>query len=218
MRVVSLNVGRPRPVAWDGGEVLTGIYKDPVSNRRVVRRTNIEGDGQADLRVHGGVDKAVYLYPLEHYAYWAAELGVDAFPHGQFGENLTSEGLLEDDVCIGDVFRIGTALLEVSQPRSPCYKLGIRMNDPGFPARFTASGRIGFYLRVLEEGEIAAGDAIERVSRGEGAVSMAEAFALRHLARGDADGWRRVLAVPALAASWRKHFEQRLGNVSSADK
>lgn len=211
MRVVSLNVGRPRAVLYEGREVLTGIYKDPVSDRRRVRRTNIDGDGQADLRVHGGVDKAVYLYPLEHYAYWASELGVPGFPHGQFGENLTSEGLLDDDVHIGDVFRIGTALLEVSQPRSPCFKLGIRMGDTAFPARFTASRRAGFYLRVLEEGETAAADAIERVSRGEGALSVAEVFALRHIARGDVEQWRRASRLPALAESWRRHFEQRLG-------
>lgn len=210
MRIVSLNVGRPRPVAYDGREVLTGIYKDPVSDRRTVRRTNIDGDGQADLRVHGGADKAVYLYPLEHYAYWARELGVAGFPHGQFGENLTSEGLLEGDVHIGDVFRVGTALLEVSQPRSPCYKLGIRMGAAAFPARFTASRRTGFYLRVLEEGALAAGDAIQRVSRGAGALSVADAFALRHAAKGSPDEWRRALAAPALAESWRRHFEQRL--------
>lgn len=210
MRVVSLNVGRPRAVPCDGREVLTGIYKDPVSDRRRVRKTNIDGDGQADLRVHGGVDKAVYLYPLEHYAYWAAEVGVSGFPHGQFGENLTSEGLLEGDVCIGDVFRIGTALLEVSQPRSPCFKLGIRMGNAAFPARFTASRRVGFYLRVLEEGELGAGDTIECVSRGEGGMTVARIFALRHLPSGDAQQWRRACALPALAASWRRHFEQRL--------
>ncbi|BAU46857.1 molybdenum cofactor biosysynthesis protein [Sulfurifustis variabilis] len=210
MRVVSLNVGRPRAVPHEGREVLTGIYKDPVSGRRAVRRLNIDGDGQADLRVHGGADKAVYLYPLEHYAYWAAELGVGLFPHGQFGENLTTEGLLEEAVCIGDVFRVGTTLLEVSQPRSPCYKLGIRMGDAGFPARFTASRRIGFYLRVLQEGELAAGNAIERVSRGEGELTVADVFALRHVASGDPERWRRALAVPALADSWRRHFEQRL--------
>ncbi len=211
MKLLSVNVGRPRPVPYQDGVVSTGIYKEPVTGRVWVRRLNLEGDGQADLRVHGGEHKAVYAYPFEHYASWARELGRDDLVHGQFGENLTVEGLLEERVNIGDVYRIGEALLQVSQPRSPCFKLGIRMGDAQFPARFTAENRTGFYLRVPEEGRIAAGDAIERVGQAKDSISVRDAFRLRHGSGGTCAEYERASRVEALTPSWRAAFEKRLG-------
>src|SRR3954465_3364904 len=168
MKLASVNVSLPRPVEFRGQSGATSIFKEPTEGRVRVRRLSLEGDWQADLRYHGGLNKAVYAYPSEHYAAWAQELGRADLRPGQFGENLTVDGLTEDTVRLGDVFRIGTALLQVTQPRYPCYKLGIRMGDPAFPRRFLASGRTGFYLRVVEEGELGAGDAIELTERSDG--------------------------------------------------
>jgi MOSC domain-containing protein YiiM len=176
------------------------------------RRLNLDGDGQADLRVHGGEHKAVYAYPSEHYAFWARELARNDLVHGQFGENLTVEGLLEVQVNIGDVFRVGEALLQVSQPRSPCFKLGIRMGDESFPARFTAENRTGFYLRVLEEGRIAAGDAIQRIEQGETSISVRDAFRLRHGSGGTRAEYERGAQVSALTPNWRAAFEKKLSS------
>jgi MOSC domain-containing protein YiiM len=209
MRIVSVNVGMPAPLRRaDGAEVPSGIVKAAVAGRVRVGRTNLAGDGQADLSVHGGPDKAVYAYPHEHYARWAAELGRDDLVPGIFGENLTVEGLAEDDVLIGDRFRAGAALLEVSQPRMPCFKLGIRMGDPGFLKPFLRSGRLGFYLRVLEEGHLAAGDAIARAGRGDPEVSI------RSLARLFAEGgaseeFSRAAAAPALEDGWKVWMLER---------
>ena len=155
--LVSLNVGKPREVDRDGEKIATGIFKRPVEGRVALRATNLEGDGQADLSVHGGIHKAVYVYSCDHYAFWREALGREDLRYGQFGENFSVAGWTDDQVHIGDVFRVGTALLEVSQPRDPCMKLGLRMGDARFPKRFLASGRPGFYLRVLEEGEVGAG-------------------------------------------------------------
>lgn len=210
MKLLSVNVGRPRPVPYRDNVISTGIYKEPVAGPVWVRRLNLEGDGQADLKVHGGEHKAVYAYPSEHYAFWARELGRDDLVHGQFGENLTVEGLLEEWVNIGDVFRIGRTLLQVSQPRSPCFKLGIRMGDAHFPARFTAANRTGFYLRVLEEGQVAAGDAIDLVKRAEGSISVRNAFRLRHGTGGTHAEYEHAARVCALTPSWRAVFEKRL--------
>src|SRR5262249_2371294 len=157
----------PKLVEFRGQAVSTSILKEPVGGRVLVRRLSLEGDWQADLRSHGGMNKAVHAYPLEHYARWSQELGRDDLRPGQFGENLTLEGLTEEMVRLGDVIRVGSALLQVTQPRYPCFRLGIRMGDPLFPRRFLASGRTGFYLRVLQEGEVAAGDALELVERSE---------------------------------------------------
>ena len=165
MRVMSVNVGMPREVDRRGMKILTGIFKEPVASRLAVRRLNIEGDGQADLTVHGGPDKAVYAYPSEHYGPWREQLGRELAP-GMFGENLTTEGLLEDAVHIGDEFRVGTARLVVTQPRLPCFKLGIRFGDPGIVKSFVRAGKPGIYFSVLEEGEVAAGDPIERTRGG----------------------------------------------------
>jgi len=172
-KLLSVNVGRPREVEHLGRTVRTAIFKEPVAGPVRVGRTNLEGDRQADLRVHGGPEKAVYAYDLSAYEHWRRELGRE-LPFGQFGENLTVEGLPETEVSIDDVYRVGGALLQVSHPRSPCYKLGIRMGSPAFLKTFLESGRTGFYLRVLEEGDVQAGDAIELVRREPEAPTVLE--------------------------------------------
>lgn len=209
MILISVNVGRPRPVPHEGRVVSTGIFKEAVVGPVFLRRLNLDGDGQADRRVHGGADKAVYAYPFEHYAFWEAETGRKDFAHGQFGENFTVTGLLEDAVCIGDEFRIGAARVQVTQPRSPCYKLGIRLGDVNFPARFTAANRSGFYLRVLQEGRVAAGDVIERVAHDPSSLCVRDVFRLRH-GRGTRAEYERAVKLPALSPNWRAVFEKRL--------
>jgi MOSC domain-containing protein YiiM len=208
VRIASVNVGLPAPLPGDGGGVLSGIVKAPVAGRVRVGRTNLDGDGQADLTVHGGPDKAVYAYPLQHYAAWAADLGRDDLVTGIFGENLTLEGADEQDVLVGDRFRVGTALLEVSQPRIPCFKLGIRMGDPHFLAPFLRSGRTGFYLRVLEEGHLAAGDPVERVTRGEGGVTVREVARL-FAGVDDPGAYSRAAGAPALTDGWKVRMLER---------
>lgn len=211
MKLIAVSVGRPRAVPDSHrGTVRTGIWKAPVDGPVRVGRLNLAGDEQADLVNHGGADKAVYGYPVEHYAPWRRELGRDDLAPGGFGENLTTEGMLEPDVCIGDRFCIGSAVLEVSQPRTPCFKLGLRLGDARMVKRFLASGRCGFYFRVVEEGELRAGDAIERIATGAGALSVAEVNRLMHHARDDRAGAARAAALPALAAGWRAEFEARL--------
>jgi MOSC domain-containing protein YiiM len=164
MKLLSVNVSRPKDMTYRGKTVMTGIFKMPVPGRVMVRTLNVDGDQQADLTVHGGPDQAVYVYPHEHYAYWSHELNRDDFSFGQFGENFTTEGLLETEVRVGDVFRIGSALVQVTNPRIPCFKLMTKMNNFRLAEPFLASGRTGFYARVLEEGEVGAGDTIERVA------------------------------------------------------
>ncbi len=173
-RLLSVNVGLPRTVEFQGHRIRTGIFKEPVASRVHVGKLDLDGDRQADLTVHGGPDKAVYVYDLSGYAHWRRALSRD-LPFGQFGENLTVEGMPETEVRIGDTYRIGTALLQVSQPRSPCFKLAMKMEMPDFPRRFLAAGRTGFYFRVLEEGEVGAGDTITRVSREPGEITVLEA-------------------------------------------
>ncbi len=209
MKLISVNVGMPRTLAQGDRTVTTGIFKEPVAGPVFLRRLNLDGDGQADLRVHGGEYKAVYVYPLEHYAFWAGELGRDGFSCGQFGENFTITGLLEDAVCIGDEFQVGEARVQVSQPRSPCFKLGIRMGDDQFPARFAAANRTGFYLRVLEEGVVTVGDAIVRVAHDADSLSVRDVFRLRHDGGTRAE-YERAVQLPALSWSWRSVFEKRL--------
>src|SRR5216683_8322272 len=174
MKLVSINVGLPREVRWHGKTVLTSIFKAPVEGSVKVRRLNLEGDRQSDLNVHGGADKAVYVYPAEHYAFWRAELpGVD-LPWGAFGENLTTQGLMEDGVHIGDRFRIGSAELVVTQPRMPCFKLGIRFGQADMVKRFSNSRRTGFYVAVVQEGEVEAGNTIELLGRNAHQVTVAD--------------------------------------------
>ena len=209
MTLISINVGFPREIIHGGRAVNTGIFKVPVAGPVWLGRLNLAGDGQADLRVHGGADKAVYVYPFEHYAFWAGELARNDFSHGQFGENFTTEGLLEDEVSIGDVFRIGVARVQVTQPRSPCFKLGIRMGDENFPARFAAANRTGFYLRVQEEGMVKAGDAIDRIERAIDSMSVRDVFRLRHVGGTHAQV-EHAARLPGLSSSWRAAFEKRL--------
>jgi MOSC domain-containing protein YiiM len=176
MKLVSMQVGRPREVRWRRTTVTTGIFKEPVTGRIMLRRNNLDGDGQADLSVHGGWDKAVYVYPSEHYPVWRAELPGMHLPYGMFGENFTTEGLDESSVHIGDRFRIGGAVVEVTQPRMPCYKLGIRFGKPDMPKRFHASGRCGFYLAVLQEGEVGVGDVVERIARNGHGLAVIDSY------------------------------------------
>jgi MOSC domain-containing protein YiiM len=176
MKLVSIQVGRPRKVRWGGTWVSTGIYKEPVHGRIKLHRLNLEGDEQADLTVHGGWDKAVYVYPSEHYAFWRQELSGEPLPYGIFGENFTTEGLNEESVRIGDQFKVGETILEVTQPRMPCYKLGIRFRRPDMPKRFHASGRCGWYLAVLQEGIVSAGDVWTRIRRNDQHMSVIESY------------------------------------------
>ncbi len=202
--LVSVNVGLPREIEWRGQVVRTGIWKEPVEGPRTVRHLNVDGDGQGDLNGHGGEQRAVYVYQLESYRYWQNRLDRDDFGFGQFGENFTVEGLADDEVCIGDRYRIGTALVEVTQPRVTCYRLGIRMDEPQMAALLVAHGRPGFYLRVLEEGDVRAGDTIEKVTTGPEAMTVADINALLYLAgHHDDDQLRRALRIPALSPGWQ---------------
>ncbi len=209
-RLISVNVGEPRELLWMGRTVKTGIFKDAIRGRVAVRRLNLNGDKQADLSVHGGLDKAVYLYPAEHYVYWQEEYPGMQLPWGMFGENLTTEGMLEDEVSIGDQFRVGSVELMVTQPRLPCYKLGIRFGRDDIIKRFMAAGRPGFYLRVLQEGEVGAGDTIERISRDNGEVTVSDVFRLIGKDRDDTETLRRAVQVKTLPDSLRSHFLNNL--------
>jgi MOSC domain-containing protein YiiM len=210
MRVTSVNVGLPREVEWRAEAVETAIFKAPVSGPVAVTRLNLAGDRQADLSVHGGPDKAVYAYPSEHYAYWREELPNVALPWGGFGENLTVEGIAEADVRVGDVLRIGTAELVVTQPRLPCYKLNARFQRPDMVKRFLRSRRTGFYLAVRKEGHLSAGDSIELVQSDPSAIGVTEIVTLYTNKEESGDLLRRALTTAALPRSWRDHFRLRL--------
>jgi ferredoxin-NADP reductase/MOSC domain-containing protein YiiM len=207
VRLLSVNVGLPRDFAWQGKTVHTGIWKTPVQGPRTVRRINIDGDGQGDLAGHGGEHRAVYVYQHESYRYWQSHLGRNDFAYGQFGENFTVDGLPDTEVCIGDHYRIGGALFEVTQPRVTCYRLGIRMNEPEMAALLVRHGRPGFYLRVLEEGEVEAGDEITLVGSGPERMSVSEINALLYLPGHPHDGLERALRIPALSAGWRRSLK-----------
>lgn len=210
MRVVSLNVARPRIVMWNNQPVSTGIFKEPIEGRIMLRTLNLDGDRQADLSVHGGINKAVYAYPLEHYDFWRGELPDMELAHGAFGENFTTEGLTEESVCIGDRFRIGAAEVSVTQPRMPCYKLGIKFKRAEIIKRFLLSLRSGFYFAVVREGEVGAGDEIELISRDAHEVSVRDVVRLYADEKGNAVLLRRAIAVEALPESWRTHFQAQL--------
>lgn len=215
MKLVSVNVGEPRQVLWKGEIVTTAIFKAPVDRAVRLRKLNLDGDRQADLQVHGGADKAVYAYPSEHYAFWRAELpGVD-LPWGSFGENFTTEGLREDATFIGDRYRVGSAVVMVTQPRMPCYKLGVKFGDDRMVRRFLASRRTGFYFSVLEEGVVRAGDAMELVSHDERSIAVADITRLYVEKTPDPDLLRRALQAAALPANWRDYFFRRFKSVAS---
>jgi MOSC domain-containing protein YiiM len=208
MKLISVNVGLPREVTWKEKTVSTGIFKEPVNDRVMVRSLNLEGDGQADLTVHGGLDKAVYVYPFEHYDYWRSELPDTDLPLGIFGENFTTTGLKEAEVNIGDRFRIGNLILMVTQPRLPCYKLGIRFGRPDMVKRFLASRRTGFYFRVLQEGEVGVGDTLELVSRDDRHITVADITRLYVRDEENPDLLRRAAQLEALPQSWRNYFQR----------
>jgi ferredoxin-NADP reductase/MOSC domain-containing protein YiiM len=210
-RLVSVNVGLPREITWQGQTVVTGIWKEPVEGPRTVRRLNVDGDGQGDLKGHGGEHRAVYVYQLDSYRYWQDQMRRDDFTYGQFGENFTVEGLGDDEVCIGDRYRVGSALFEVTQPRVTCYRVGIRMDEPGMAALLVAHGRPGFYFRVLEEGDVRAGDEVMRIATGRETMTVADVNALLYLAgRHDIEQLRRALRIPALSPGWQESLRALL--------
>ncbi len=210
MHVISVNVGEPKKLSLNGEIVETAIYKKPVKGPVAVRRLNLDGDRQADLTAHGGLDKAIYGYPAEHYEFWQEQFPEMDLPWGMFGENLSLIGLLEDSVHIGDQFQVGTARLMVTQPRLPCYKLGIKFEREDIIKRFLVSGRTGFYFAVLEEGEVAAWDAIRLLQQDEHQLTVADLVSLYREDKYNLDLIRRVLAVEALADEWREYFQERL--------
>src|SRR5499427_246600 len=198
-RLLSVNVGLPKELDWRGRKVHTAVWKTPVEGRRMVRRLNIDGDGQGDLHGHGGEQRAVYVYQIDSYHYWEKRLGRSDFTYGQFGENFTVEGLPDDQVCIGDRYRIGSALFEVTQPRVTCYRVGLRMNEPRMAALLVAHHRPGFYFRVLEEGDVGAGDEIVKVAEGSERLTVAAIDALLYLPGAAKEGLERALRIPALS-------------------
>lgn len=210
MKLVSVNVGLPREVTWKGKTVCTGIFKEPINDRVMVRSLNLDGDGQADLTVHGGLDKAVYVYPFEHYNYWRSELPDTELTPGIFGENFTVTGFKEEELNIGDRFQVGTVQLMVTQPRLPCYKLGIRFGRPDMVKRFLASRRTGFYFRVLQEGEVGTGDTLELVSRDENNIAVADITQLYTREKTDSELLHRAAQLEALPASWRDYFQEQI--------
>ena len=210
MKLMSVNVGVPRTVDWNGRQVTTAIFKHPVDGPRFVGRLNVAGDRQADLAAHGGEHRAVFVYQIESYRYWQEQLGRGEFSYGQFGENFTVEGLADDQVCIGDRYRIGTALFEVTQPRVTCYRVGIRMDEPRMPALLVSHRRPGFYLRVLEEGTVEAGDEIEQVATGPEGMTVADIDALLYLPARSRRDLIRAIRIPALSRGWKGSFRELL--------
>jgi len=216
-RLLSVNVGLPRDIEWNGRTVHTGIWKNPVRGRCRVSRLNLDGDGQGDLAGHGGEQRAVFVYQIESYRYWQEQLRRTDFVHGQFGENFTIEGLPDDAVCVGDRYQIGSALFEVTQPRVTCYRVGIRMNEPRMPALLTSSGRPGFYFRVLQEGAVDAGDEIVKVGEAKERMTVAEINALLYSPNHGRDRLERALRIEALSPGWRSSFEALLHSQTSGN-
>ncbi len=210
MRLLSVNVSQPIAVEIGEQRYHTGIYKSAVAGRLWLGRAQLAGDGQADMENHGGPNRAVYCYPHEHYAYWSEELGRDDFEYGQFGENLTAQGLLENAVCVGDAFRVGEAIIQVTQPRVPCYKLANKLGIPDFAKTFLRANRSGFYARVLEQGSVGAGDVILPVQKDPVGMTVAEVNAALYLDKGDRAAVERALQIEALSPGWRRSFEKLL--------
>jgi MOSC domain-containing protein YiiM len=216
MKLVSVNIGLPREVMWHGRSVTTGIFKQPVEGRVSLRRLNLDGDRQADLTVHGGEYKAVYCYPIEHYDFWKRELPGSEFPTAIFGENFTTDDLREDSVHIGDRFSIGSAEVIVTQPRLPCYKLGVRFQSDDMVKRFLASGRTGFYFAVTHEGEVGAGDEIKVIARDPNGVAVSEItrlYTAKRYGDDEVNSIQRALLVAALPESWKAYLQERLQKV-----
>ena len=209
-KIISVNVGAPRIVMSNGDPVSTGIFKKPVAGRVMLRTLNLEGDRQADLSVHGGPSKAVYAYPSEHYEYWKRELPEMKLPWGMFGENFTTLGLIESEINIGDEFRVGSAAVMVTEPRMPCYKLGIKFGRADIVKRFLASGRTGFYFAVLQEGEVGAGDSIDLIEKNKDSLAVSDITALYTHEKHNVGLLRRAMEVEALPESWKDYFQHRL--------
>ena len=218
MKLVSVNIGLPKLVERKGEPVSTGIFKKPVTGQVILGTLNLDGDRQADLSVHGGVSKAVYAYPSEHYDFWRRELPDMELPWGMFGENFTTEGLTESELNIGDQFRIGSALVAVTEPRMPCYKLGIRFGRVDIIKRFLASERTGFYLSVLKEGEVAAGDRFELIEKNRESVSVRDITRLYTREKDNLDLLRRAIEVEALPEGWRSYFQNRVAKLTNASQ
>jgi len=216
LKLISLNIALPRIVEWNGDSVVTGIFKEPVPGTVMLRTLNLDGDRQADLSVHGGKTKAVYAYPSEHYEFWKNELPDVDLPYGMFGENFTTERLFEDAVNVGDRFRVGKAALMVTEPRMPCYKLGIKFGRSDIIKKFLQSRRTGFYFAVLKEGEVKAGDPIELISRDANNISIADIIRLYAFERGDLETLRRAVKLEALSESWRGYFQMKIQKLASA--
>jgi MOSC domain-containing protein YiiM len=215
MKLISVNVGLPREITVAGKTVRTSIWKYPVRGRIHVSTLNLDGDQQSDLSVHGGVDKAVYLYPSEHYSYWRTQLPGVELPWGAFGENFTSEGILEDQIRIGDRIRVGSADFMVTQPRMPCFKLGIRFNRRDMVKRFLESKRTGFYLAVIREGEVEDGDPIEFIEKQETGVTITDIVNLYTVDSRNQELLRRATELSALPQSWKDYFRKRLWNADA---
>jgi MOSC domain-containing protein YiiM len=210
MKLLSVNVGKPRLVMRNGEPVSTGIFKEPVEGRVMLRTLNLDGDRQADLSVHGGPSKAVYVYPSEHYDFWKIELPDMELPWGMFGENFTTVGLHEDELNIGDQLKVGSAVVMVTEPRMPCYKLGIRFGRSDMIKRFLVSGRSGFYLGVLKEGEVGAGDAVELLSSPTQSVRVSDITRLYVREKRNEQLLRRAIEAEALPESWKEYFRRQL--------
>ena len=213
MRLLSLNVGLPRQVRFQGELVTTGIFKKPVQGSVRLRKLNLEGDKQADLKVHGGVDKAVYAYAGEHYDYWRQELPDMSLPWGMFGENFTTEGMFEESVNIGDQFKVGTANLIATQPRMPCYKLGVKFGNMDMIKRFLASGLTGVYFKVMKEGELEQGDEIKLIKKAENSVTVKDIVRIYTIDKDDIQTIERAIKIKDLPNGWRYHFIKQLGQV-----
>ena len=212
MKLISLNVGLPRQVNFKGEVVNTGIFKEPIQRRVKLRKLNLDGDKQADLIVHGGIDKAVYSYAKEHYEFWRQDLQDMSLPWGMFGENFTTEGLFEESVNIGDTLQIGTARVIATQPRMPCYKLGVKFGRMDIIKRFLASGLTGIYFKVLQEGEVGAGDEIKLINRDPNNVTVRDIVRLYTVDREDVRTMERAIKVKDLPNGWRFHFIEQLGH------
>jgi len=210
MKILSVNVGLPREVKFKGDVVMTGIFKEPVKGRVKLRKLNLDGDKQADLTVHGGIDKAIYAYPSEHYEYWQRELPDMAFSWGMFGENFTTEGLVEDSVNIGDKFQVGTSRLIATQPRMPCYKLGIKFGRTDVIKMFLKSRRPGIYFKVLREGEVGAGDELKLFSRNRNNVTINDIVRLYVEDKNDVETMKKAISIESLPKGWKHHFEEQI--------
>lgn len=216
MKIISINVGRPQLVIWNGEPVSTGIFKEPLAGRVMLRTLNLDGDRQADLTVHGGPEKAVYAYPAEHYDFWKRELPDMELPWGMFGENFTTEGMSETEIHVGDKFRVGSAELMATQPRMPCYKLGIRFGRTDIIKRFLMSERSGIYFSVLKEGEVGAGDEFELLEKNASGVRVVDVTRLYSSDKKNVDLLRQAIASDALPSSWREYFQKRLEGLKHA--